>query len=106
MATLPLTTKSTPFLQNMELKLRWTNRALGRLDTIAAYIAKDNPTRAKTFTQVLRKKVDILKSQQLGTTWKVFGTKQYVLHPNYIAIYRVKSDELQILTILHSAQER
>jgi toxin ParE1/3/4 len=93
-------------LTNMELKLRWTNRALGRLDTIAAYIAKDNPTRAKTFTQALRKKVDILKSQQLGTAWKVFGTKQYVLHPNYIAIYKVKADEVQILTILHSAQER
>ena len=90
----------------MELKLRWTKRALARLDSIAAYIAKDNPTRATSFALELRKKVDILKSQQLGTTWQVFGTKQYVLHPNYIAIYRVKQGEVQILTILHSAQER
>jgi toxin ParE1/3/4 len=90
----------------MGLKLSWTNRALGRLDAISAYIAKDNPARAQTFTQELRKKVDILTSQQIGTAWKVFGTKQYVLHPNYIAIYRVKGDEVQILTILHSAQER
>lgn len=90
----------------MTLKVRWTNRALGRLDTIAAYIAKDSPTRVKTFTQELRKKVDILKSQQIGKAWKVFGTKQYVLHPNYMAIYKVKDGEVQILTILHSAQER
>ena len=90
----------------MVLELRWTNRALGRLDSIAAYIAKDSPTRAKTFTQELRKKVDILKSQQIGTAWKVFGTRQYVLHPNYIAIYTVKGSEVHILTILHSAQER
>ncbi|MGB4115239.1 MAG: type II toxin-antitoxin system RelE/ParE family toxin [Polaromonas sp.] len=90
----------------MALELRWTNRALGRLDSIAAYIAKDSPKRAETFTQELRKKVDILKSQQIGTAWKVFGTKQYVLHPNYIAIYKVKNGEVQILTILHSAQER
>jgi toxin ParE1/3/4 len=88
----------------MALKLRWTNRALGRLDSIAAYIAKDDPVRATSFTQELRKKVEILKSQQIGTAWKVFGTKQYVLHPNYIAIYKVKNDEVQILTILHSAQ--
>jgi addiction module RelE/StbE family toxin len=90
----------------MELKLVWTNRALARLDSIAAYIAKDSPTRATSFVQELRKKVDILKSQQLGTAWHIFGSKQYVLHPNYIAIYRVKHGELQILTILHSAQER
>jgi toxin ParE1/3/4 len=90
----------------MALKLRWTNRALGRLDNIAAYIAKDNPQRAESFTNELRKKVEILKSQQIGTAWKIFGTKQYVLHPNYIAIYKVKGNEVQILTILHSAQEQ
>lgn len=90
----------------MALELRWTNRALGRLDSIAAYIAKDNPRRAESFTNELRKKVEILKSQQIGTAWKIFGTKQYVLHPNYIAIYKVKGGEVQILTILHSAQEQ
>ena len=93
-------------LQNMALKLRWSKRALARLDHIAAYIARDNPARAETFTKELRRRVDILKSQQLGTAWHVFGTKQYVLHPNYIAIYRVKEGEVQIITILHSAQER
>ncbi len=90
----------------MALKLRWTNRALGRLDGIAAYIAKDIPQRAESFTNELRKKVEILKSQQIGTAWKIFGTKQYVLHPSYIAIYKVKGGEVQILTILHSAQEQ
>lgn len=90
----------------MALKLRWSKRALGRLDAITAYIAEDNPTRAESFAKELREKVDILKSFQLGTAWQVFGTKQYVLHSNYIAIYRVKSNEVQILTILHAAQER
>jgi toxin ParE1/3/4 len=90
----------------MALKLRWSKRALARLDDIADYIARDNPVRAETFAKELRKKVDVLQSQQLGTAWHVFGTKQYVLHPNYIAIYRVKDGEVQIITMLHSAQER
>jgi addiction module RelE/StbE family toxin len=90
----------------MELKLRYTNRALSRLDSITAYIAKDDPVRAESFAKELRVKVEKLKLVQLGTAWKVFGTKQYVLHPNYIAIYRIKGDEVQILTILHSAQDR
>lgn len=90
----------------MERNLRWTNRALGRLDEIAAYIAKDNPPRATTFVTELRKKVDILKSHQLGKAGRVFGTKELVLHPNYLAVYRVKDDEVQIITILHTAQNK
>jgi toxin ParE1/3/4 len=90
----------------MERNIRWTNRALGRLDEIAVYIAKDNPTRATTFVTELRKKVDILKSHQLGKAGRVFGTKELVLHPNYLAVYRVKDDEVQIITILHTAQNK
>jgi addiction module RelE/StbE family toxin len=90
----------------MEHNLRWTNRALGRLDEIATYIAKDDPTRAMTFVTELRKKVEILKSHQLGKAGRVFGTKELVLHPNYLAVYRVKDAEVQIITILHTAQNK
>jgi toxin ParE1/3/4 len=90
----------------MERNLRWTNRALGRLDEIASYIAKDNPTRAKTFVTELRDKVEILRSHQLGKVGRVFGTKELVLHQNYLAVYRVRDDEVQIITILHTAQNK
>jgi toxin ParE1/3/4 len=99
-------TKSTLFLQSMERNLRWTNRSLGRLDEIAAYIVKDNPTRATTFITELRQKLDVLKSHQLGKAGRVFGTKELVLHQNYLAVYRVKDDEVQIITILHTAQNK
>ena len=90
----------------MERSLRWSNRALGRLDEIAGYIAKDNPARAKTFVSELRDKVNILKLHSLGKAGRVFGTKELVLHKNYLAVYRVKDDEVQILTILHTAQNK
>jgi addiction module RelE/StbE family toxin len=90
----------------MARKLRWTRRALGRIDEIAAYIAKDNPTRAQSFVRELRQKLEILKTHQIGSSGRVYGTKELVLHPNYIAIYRVKGDEVQILTVLHTAQRR
>ena len=40
----------------MTLELRWTNRALGRLNTIAAYIAKDSPHGQKLLHKSFAKK--------------------------------------------------
>jgi addiction module RelE/StbE family toxin len=90
----------------MARTLLWTRRALGRLDEIAAFIAQDNPTRATSFVRELREKMNMLREHQLGTPGRLYGTKEWVLHQNYIAVYRVKDDEVQILTVLHTAQKR
>ena len=81
----------------MERNLRWTNRALGRLDAIADTI---------TFVNELRKNVNILKTHLPGKAGRVFGTKELVLHKNYVAVYRVKDNEVQVLTILHATQNK
>ena len=86
--------------------LIWTNRALKRLDDIADFIARDNPLRAQTFVVKLRNKLEVLKTQSLGRAGRVFETKELVLHPNYLAVYRIKADQVQVLTILHTAQNK
>lgn len=90
----------------MARKLRWTRRALARLAEIAAYIAQDNPARASSFVCELRDKVDMLREHQLGKPGRVYGTKELVLHMHYIAVYRIKDDEVHILSVLHTAQTR
>lgn len=90
----------------MARKLRWTPRALARLDKIAAYIARDNPARAVSFVRELRIKLDVLREHQIGRPGRVYGTKELVLHEHYVAVYRVKDDEVHILTVLHTAQRR
>lgn len=92
-------------LPNMVRRLRWTYRALSRLDEIAAYIAQDNPARATTFVRELREKINVLREHQLGRVGRVYGTKELVLHKHYLAVYRIKDDEVHILTILHTAQK-
>ena len=86
--------------------LIWTNRALKRLDDIADFIARDNPLRAQTFVIELRNKLEVLKTQSLGRSGRVFGTKELVLHPNFLAVYRIKANQVQVLTILHTAQNK
>ena len=77
-----------------------------RLDNIADFIARDNPLRAQTFVVELRNKLEVLKTQSVGRAGRVFGTKELVLHPNYLAVYRIKADQVQVLTILHTAQNK
>ena len=86
--------------------LIWTNRALKRLDNIADFIARDNPLRAQTFVVELRNKLEVLKTQSVGRAGRVFGTKELVLQPNYLAVYRIKANQVQVLTILHTAQNK
>lgn len=90
----------------MALNVRWAKRALRRLDEIAAYIAKDHLRRATSFVVELRDKVELLRSHQMGVAGRVFGTKELVLHKNYIVAYRVKGNEVQVITILHAGQNR
>lgn len=90
----------------MNRTVRWTHRALKRLDEIAAFIAKDNPKRATSFVRELGDKVALLVRHQLGRPSQVYGAKELVLHKHYVAVYRVKGDEVHILTILHTAQDK
>ena len=90
----------------MAHKLRWTRRALTRLDDIAAFIARDNPVRAASFVRELRDKLEVLREQQIGRPGRVYGPRELVLHKHYIAVYRVQGDEVQVLTVLHTAQKR
>lgn len=95
--------KSTPFLQNMALK--WTKTAFRTIDEIAGYIAQDNPARATSFVKELRQSTEKLDSfPGMGRAGRVPGTRELVIHKNYIAIYRARGDEVEILRIHHVAR--
>lgn len=90
----------------MARELRWTHRALTRLDEIATFIGQDDPVRAASFVQELHSRLDILREHQLGRPGRVYGTRELVLHKHYIVVYRVVGDQVQVLTVLHTAQKR
>jgi addiction module RelE/StbE family toxin len=88
----------------MARELRWTRRALKQLDEIAIWIARDNPIRATTFARELRARADILREHELGRPGRRYGTRELVLHRNYLAVYRVVGNEVQVLTVMHTAR--
>lgn len=87
------------------MALKWTRTALRNLDDIAAFIAADKPADATRFVQELRIATEkLLSFPGLGRAGRVPGTRELVLHTNYLAIYRVKAGEVEILRIHHAAR--
>ena len=85
--------------------IKWTNTALASVDEIAGYIAKDHPTRATTFVRELQDAVTKLQDHPgIGRAGRVPGTRELVVHKNYIAIYRVRGDDVEILRLHHAAR--
>lgn len=87
------------------MALKWTKTALRSVDDIAGFIAKDNPTRATSFVRELKDAVTKLQVHPgMGRAGRVPGTRELVLHKNYIAIYRVRGEDVEILRLHHVAQ--
>jgi toxin ParE1/3/4 len=85
--------------------IKWTRAALASVDEIAGFIAKDNPTRATSSVLELQAAVTQLQARPgMGRAGRVPGTRELVLHKNYIAIYRVRGDNVEILRLHHAAR--
>jgi toxin ParE1/3/4 len=78
---------------------------MASLDEIAGFLAKDKPTRATSFVLELQAAVAKLQTHPgMGRAGRVPGTRELVFHQNYIAIYRVHGDKVEILRLHHAAQ--
>ena len=85
--------------------IKWTWAALASVDEIAGFIAKDNQARATSFVLELQAAVAKLQAHPgMGRAGRVPGTRELVLHKNYIAIYRVRGDNVEILRLNHAAR--
>lgn len=89
------------------MELKWTKRGLESLDKIAAYIALDNPRAARDFVATIREKSTLLSQHPaIGRAGRlVVDTREMVVHENYVMIYRVKANTVQILRVHHVAQQ-
>jgi addiction module RelE/StbE family toxin len=87
--------------------IRWTKRALRRLDQIGAHITKDNPAAAARVVARIVAAVDALADHPaMGRAGRLTGTRELVLADiPYIIPYRVTRNDIEILTVMHAAQK-
>lgn len=71
------------------------------------YIAADNPTAAIELDQRIDQQIDRLADHpRMGRAGRVRGTREMIItRTPFIAIYRIKANRIEILRILHGAQQ-
>lgn len=86
--------------------IRWTLRALRRLDEIGAYIEQDDPDAAARVVARIVSAVDgLAEFPAIGRTGRIKGTRELVLADiPYLVPYRVTTATIDILTVMHASQ--
>jgi toxin ParE1/3/4 len=78
------------------------------LERIGDYIAQDNPVAAVTFVISLRRHCEALaefpKRFPLAPRYEHTGVRR-MAHGDYLIFYRVAAEQVEILHILHGAQD-
>ncbi|MDX8444185.1 type II toxin-antitoxin system RelE/ParE family toxin [Mesorhizobium captivum] len=88
-------------------RIRWTRRALRRLDQIGVYIENDNPgAAARVVARIVSSAGNLAEQPAMGRVGRIKGTRELVLTDiPYIIPYRVVGGEIEILTVMHAAQQ-
>ena len=89
------------------MRVRWTSDAVDDLERISDYIAEDRPETARRIALDIIRSVDALETfPNRGRPGRVEDTRELVLaHLPFIAVYEVGEEEVQVLRILHGAQQ-
>ena len=88
------------------MKLAWTPQSLEDRRTIYDYIVHRNAGAAlvldELFSAQLARLVDHPESGRAG---RLGGTRELVVHKNYVVIYDLTNAEVRVLRILHSTRQ-
>jgi toxin ParE1/3/4 len=89
------------------MKLRWATAAADDLQAINNYLQMHHPTLAASTTRTVYNAIKRLKSHpNRGRPGRRADTRELVLAPlPYLVIYRVESEHIEVLRILHAAQD-
>lgn len=87
--------------------IEWSPRALRNIRAARAYIARDNPAAATAVTERIIQQVETLVtfSPRIGRPGRLDGTRELVVtRTPYVVVYSIGADEINILAVLHHAQ--
>jgi toxin ParE1/3/4 len=86
--------------------LEWRAAARADLLAIIEFISDDNPAAAQRLKDDIEDRVDKLPEHpKLYQAGRVAGTREMVVRPNYVVIYKEDARAIAILRVLHAARQ-
>lgn len=90
----------------MTLAVVWSDDATTDFLDILDYIAERNVAAADRLEAMVQHAADRLPDHPyMHRPGRVPGTREVIVHPNYILVYRVGTQVIDILAILHARQQ-
>lgn len=88
------------------LPLVWLEEALDDLESIVDFIEIQNPFAAERIGHAIHHTADQLPQHPyMHRTGRIAGTREALVTPNYVIIYRVGADAIEILAVKHTRQQ-
>lgn len=85
--------------------LEWRETARADLLAIVDYISDDNPDAAQRLKDDIEAKAAALpENPKLYRIGRMLGTREMVVHSNYVVVYMEEPRKVTILRVLHAAQ--
>ena len=86
--------------------VEWLPQAIEALEEIAGYLAERNPYAAERIHAAIEAAAEALPQHPyLHRPGRVPGTREVGVHPNYLVVYRVTTERIAIVDVLHARQE-
>ena len=83
----------------------WSRRARHDLGAILDFIRQRSPSGAARINNLIRTSVEKLPAYpHLHREGREPGTREAVVHPNFIYVYAVREEAIHVLRVLHSRQ--
>lgn len=88
------------------LPVVWLSPALDDLREIATYIAWENPSAARRLKSLLQEAIEpVAEHPYLYRSGRAPSTRELVAHPNYVLVYRVTLERIEVVNVIHARQE-
>jgi len=88
------------------LPVLWRASARDQLASIIRFIANESPPAARRLRKLIEESVlPAAEHPYLYRPGRIPGTREIVAHPNYIVVYQVTADRIEVVTVLHARQE-
>jgi addiction module RelE/StbE family toxin len=86
--------------------VEWRPQARENLLSLLSYIAGRNQDAARALAKDIERATSALPDHPyLYRQGRVAGTRELVVHPNYLIVYRVTLTSIEIISVLHARQK-